>query len=186
MADSIQTVYPNLRAGSGVDWQHVDTGLLSKLNDAGGQLHQTITIFSGYRSPSYSASVGGYANDPHTRGVAVDASIGGTYIGNFPGAAAVLEGLGLEPGVTSDFYNGKPDPMHVQIKGSGINKSIHALATYAKGGVAAVAAAATPGGAPPTPAVLTTSTSGMGCLPTALAQLAILASLGLAFFELFH
>jgi hypothetical protein len=126
--------FPHLQFASGADWQHVDLGLLKRLDTVGAQLGQVITVFSGYRSPSYSANVGGYSTDPHTRGVAVDANVGSTPLGNYPGAASALAAVGLESGAQPNFYRGQPDPTHVQVPGSGINKAIHALVTWATRG----------------------------------------------------
>jgi hypothetical protein len=126
--------WPYLQFTANADWQHVDLWLLDRLNDVGRRLGKVITVFSGYRSPSYSASVGGYANDPHTRGVAVDAWIGSTPIGSYGNAFAVLKSEGLESGAQPNFYNGQPDPTHVQFPGSGVNKLIHAATTWATRG----------------------------------------------------
>lgn len=118
--------FSNLSMAGHTDWVHVDTTLLTKLNALGHMLGVTIQVISGYRSPNYSSSVGGYSNDPHARGVAVDAYINGVPIGSYKGAFAVLKQLGLESGAQPGFYHGKSDPEHVQFPGSGINKGIHA------------------------------------------------------------
>jgi hypothetical protein len=118
--------YPHLRAAAQADVRHVDVRILAALDRLASTLGQTVTVFSGYRDPTYSAAHGGYATDPHTRGVAVDAEIGSTPIGDYPGAFALLGKLGLESGAQPDFYRGQRDPAHVQIPGSGVNKSITA------------------------------------------------------------
>lgn len=118
--------YSHLRAAPQADVTHVSPVILQGLEHVAEKLGVTITVFSGYRSPDYSASVGGYANDPHSRGVAVDAQIGDTPIGNYPGAFKALQAAGLESGAQPGFYRGKTDPTHVQFPGSGINKSINA------------------------------------------------------------
>lgn len=121
--------YSNLNFAGHTDYVHVDTTLLQKLNQLGRLLGVKIQVISGYRAPGYSASVGGYANDPHARGVAVDAYINGVPIGSYKGAVATLKQLGLESGAQPGFYRGKSDPEHVQVPGSGVNKRIHARHT---------------------------------------------------------
>lgn len=130
MVTGQRSPYKHLAFQGHVDWGHVDTTLLAKLDALAKMLHVTISVNSGYRSPGYSTRVGGYANDPHARGVAIDAYINGVPIGNYKGAYATLKQLGLESGAQPNFYNGQPDPMHVQIPGSGINKALHASKTY--------------------------------------------------------
>lgn len=129
MAPGGQSPFAGLSFAGHTDFVHVDTGLLAKLNELARVLGVRIEVISGYRSPGYSSRVGGYANDPHARGVAVDAYINGVPIGDYKGAFKVLRQLGLESGATPGFYRGKRDPEHVQIPGSGINKRIHARRT---------------------------------------------------------
>jgi Peptidase M15 len=45
------------------------------LNELGIYLHVTIYGISGYRSPAHSVAVGGYADDPHTKGEAEDIGV---------------------------------------------------------------------------------------------------------------
>jgi len=45
------------------------------LNELGLYLHVTIYGISGYRSPAHSVAVGGYADDPHTKGEAEDIGV---------------------------------------------------------------------------------------------------------------
>ena len=108
--------YPLLRFQPQVDWQHVNPELLQKLNALAAQTHHVITIFSGYRSNKYSAQVGGFAGDPHTRHIAVDANIDGKPIGSII-SPAQFAAVGLITGNQPNFYNGKPDPSHVQLGG---------------------------------------------------------------------
>lgn len=109
--------YPFLQFEPQVDWQHVDPSLLQKLNMLGAQAHKIITVFSGYRSDKYSAQVGGFAGDPHTRHIAVDANIDGKPIGSVI-KPAQFAAVGLITGNQPNFYKGKPDPSHVQLGGS--------------------------------------------------------------------
>lgn len=102
----------NLAAGE-IDLSGVSKPLLDGLDWVGAKLRKTVTIFSGYRSDAYSAAVGGFAGDPHSRHIAVDANIGSTPIGDYPGAVALLHSLGLRSGATDFTYQGKTDPAHV-------------------------------------------------------------------------
>jgi Peptidase M15 len=45
------------------------------LNELGTYLHVTIYGISGYRTPAHSVAVGGYADDPHTKGEAEDIGV---------------------------------------------------------------------------------------------------------------
>ena len=45
------------------------------LNELGLDLHVTIYGISGYRTPAHSVAVGGYADDPHTKGEAEDIGV---------------------------------------------------------------------------------------------------------------
>jgi hypothetical protein len=60
----------------------------------GQLLHTTITGISGYRSPSHSVAVGGFANDPHTRGEAADIGVPGGFLSS-ASADAMLRRVGL-------------------------------------------------------------------------------------------
>ena len=110
--------------------------LTAQLNALGTSLGVTIYGISGYRSPSHSVAVGGYADDPHTRGEAEDigvnsllrssaAQISEAQLARFglyrpfdptddPGNAEVNHvqlipsGGPLSPAVVSDTYD--PDP----------------------------------------------------------------------------
>lgn len=124
--------YTHLSFAGHTDWQHVDVSLLNRLNTLAAKKGVTISVISGYRSPGYSARVGGYGNDPHARGEAVDAYVNGVAIGNLRGWFQLLKAAGLESGAQPGFYRGKTDPMHIQIPGSGVNKSLHARSTYAR------------------------------------------------------
>jgi len=73
-----------------------------------------IDLQSAYRSPSYNASVGGAQDSNHMRGLAVDATVtipgrGTIPLGDLPG----LGQYGLRSGDQSNFFNGRPDPTHV-------------------------------------------------------------------------
>lgn len=50
--------------------------IVARLSELGRRLHTTIYGISGYRSPAHSVEVGGFANDPHTRGEGADVGFG--------------------------------------------------------------------------------------------------------------
>jgi Peptidase M15 len=50
--------------------------LTSRLDALGKALGVTIYGISGYRTPAHSVAVGGFANDPHTKGLAEDIGVG--------------------------------------------------------------------------------------------------------------
>ena len=115
---TLSAQYPFLAtARTDVDWRHVNPILLRQLNALGRQIGKVIVIFSGYRSNAYSQKVGGFAGDPHTRGIAVDATIGGKPIGQVVSARLFKE-FGLRSGNVPNFYKGKPDPSHVDLVGT--------------------------------------------------------------------
>src|SRR5262245_47841424 len=115
--------YPGLKVVSTASTTGLEPTLRSGLQQISQLIGKPISIQSGYRSPSYSAKVGGYANDPHSRGEAVDAYVDGKPIGEVV-SLATLKKYGLEGGNTPGFYRGKTDPEHVQIPGSGVDKSM--------------------------------------------------------------
>ena len=181
--------YPHLRAAPQADIRHVDLRVLRGLELVAERLGKVITIHSGYRSPSYSSSVGGYSNDPHARGVGVDANIGGVLIGQYPGAMTELARAGLESGNRPGFYHGQPDPEHVQIPGSGVNKALHAIRTLAglitgqpDTPLAPVSIPGTGGGSQP--AGLSGTPAGAGCATIVAASLATWAIvIGIAVYQ---
>jgi hypothetical protein len=135
--DQVSTAYSQLRSGklapapsqadlaqvlkpaAGVDMS-VDPRLLTGLYRLGLASGKTITIISGRRSASSRA---GYLNDPHQRGLAVDAYVGGKPIGDVF-SLAQLASVGLQGGNTANFYQGKPDPEHVQMPNAGVDKAM--------------------------------------------------------------
>lgn len=144
MADAYTSVrrYPMLRFAGHVDWKHMKLAMLNRLNALGSATHQTIYIFSGYRSNEYSAGVGGFAGDPHTFGMAADAYVGGPSgksIGSFY-SAKVLAKYGLRSGNQPNFYHGKPDPSHVDLVGFGYDRHGNLSGSLAKDPYASKAA----------------------------------------------
>jgi peptidoglycan hydrolase CwlO-like protein len=77
------------------------------LNTMGKALHLHLIGISGYRSPQHSVEVGGFANDPHTRGEASDT----------PGVEGVPEATLNQFGLTRPFP-GAAEADHIQLAGS--------------------------------------------------------------------
>jgi peptidoglycan hydrolase CwlO-like protein len=81
--------------------------LAEHLNTMGKALHLHLIGISGYRSPQHSVEVGGFANDPHTRGEASDT----------PGVEGVAESTLNQFGLTRPFP-GAAEADHIQLAGS--------------------------------------------------------------------
>ncbi|HWG08059.1 MAG TPA: hypothetical protein VN672_03525 [Solirubrobacteraceae bacterium] len=81
--------------------------LAEHLNTLGKALHLHLIGISGYRSPQHSVEVGGFANDPHTRGEASDT----------PGVEGVPEATLNQFGLTRPFP-GAAEADHIQLLGS--------------------------------------------------------------------
>jgi peptidoglycan hydrolase CwlO-like protein len=85
----------------------VEPILVQRLNTLGESLHLHLIGISGYRSPEHSVEVGGFANDPHTRGEASDT----------PGVEGVPESILEKFGLTRPFP-GPAEADHIQLAGS--------------------------------------------------------------------
>lgn len=95
-------------AAAGTDYGVGDEPQIAARLDAMGKaLHLHLIGVSGYRSPSHSMEVGGFANDPHTRGQASDT----------PGVEGVPEATLAHFGLTRPFP-GAAEADHVQLAGS--------------------------------------------------------------------
>jgi len=81
--------------------------LAEHLNTLGKALHLHLIGISGYRSPQHSVEVGGFANDPHTRGEASDT----------PGVEGVSESTLNQFGLTRPFP-GAAEADHIQLAGT--------------------------------------------------------------------
>jgi peptidoglycan hydrolase CwlO-like protein len=81
--------------------------LAAKLNQLGKDLHLHLIGLSGYRTPQHSVEVGGFPNDPHTRGEASDT----------PGVEGVPESVLNSYGLTRPFA-GAAEADHIQLVGS--------------------------------------------------------------------
>jgi uncharacterized coiled-coil protein SlyX len=85
----------------------VEPILVERLNTLGKALHLHLIGISGYRTPQHSVEVGGFANDPHTRGEASDT----------PGVEGVPEATLERFGLTRPFP-GPAEADHIQLLGS--------------------------------------------------------------------
>ena len=56
---------------------NLEANIAQRLDLLGHRLHVSIYGISGYRTPARSAEVGGFADDPHTRGAAIDFAVDG-------------------------------------------------------------------------------------------------------------
>jgi len=94
-----------------------DPGFLSKLNLALAAHGVTqVRVESAYRSPAYNAQVGGAGNSNHTYGRAIDASAFVPGTGWVPVGTLLRSDAsryGLRSGDVPGFFNGAPDPNHV-------------------------------------------------------------------------
>jgi peptidoglycan hydrolase CwlO-like protein len=81
-----------------------EPALAERLNTLGKALHLHLIGISGYRSPQHSVEVGGFANDPHTRGEASDT----------PGVEGVSESTLNQFGLTRPFP-GAAEADHIQL-----------------------------------------------------------------------
>ena len=84
-----------------------EPAIAARLDRLGRALHLHLIGISGYRSPAHSVEVGGFANDPHTRGQASDT----------PGVEGVPEGTLEQFGLERPFP-GPAEADHVQLVGS--------------------------------------------------------------------
>jgi peptidoglycan hydrolase CwlO-like protein len=81
--------------------------LVAHLNALGKALHLHLIGISGYRTPEHSIEVGGFANDPHTRGEASDT----------PGVEGVPQSVLAQFGLIRPFP-GAAEADHIQLLGS--------------------------------------------------------------------
>jgi hypothetical protein len=78
--------------------------IAARLDALGKALHLHLVGISGYRTPEHSVAVGGFANDPHTRGDASDT----------PGIEQVPESTLRQFGLTRPF-GGAAEADHIQL-----------------------------------------------------------------------
>jgi hypothetical protein len=87
--------------------------IVTELQKLGEYLHTTIYGISGYRTPQHSVEVGGFANDPHTRGEAVDVGVGSNTLAS---AARLSAGLLAKFGLYRPFYPASAHEInHIQL-----------------------------------------------------------------------
>ena len=84
-----------------------ELAIAARLNTMAKALHLHLIGISGYRTPQHSVEVGGFANDPHTRGEASDT----------PGVEGVPEAVLERFGLTRPFP-GAAEADHIQLLGS--------------------------------------------------------------------
>lgn len=89
----------------------VEPALVKRLSKLGAHLGVTLTGISGYRTPAHSVAVGGFADDPHTRGEASDTQ------GTQNIAKAILNAFGLERP-----FPGAAEADHIQL--------LHSVTTF--------------------------------------------------------
>ncbi len=85
----------------------VEPILAARLDALGKALHLHLIGLSGYRTPQHSVEVGGFADDPHTKGMASDT----------PGVEGVSEATLNQFGLTRPF-GGAAEADHIQLIGS--------------------------------------------------------------------
>jgi len=85
----------------------VEPIIAARLDALGKALHLHLIGLSGYRTPQHSVEVGGFADDPHTKGMASDT----------PGVEGVSEATLNQFGLTRPFA-GAAEADHIQLIGS--------------------------------------------------------------------
>jgi hypothetical protein len=145
-------------AAPGTDWTRGDTReIAARLDKLAKQLGVEIVGISGYRTPSHSVAVGGFANDPHTKGQAGDIGVNSALRASaatltdkqlasvglyrpFPGAQEINH-VQLMPGAKQQINAAtvKPSPSASPTPGSGNNNLIDKIASAAVGEVAPAA-----------------------------------------------
>lgn len=97
--------------------QGVEPTIMGDLKKLSAELGKVVYVINGYRTPQHSVEVGGFADDPHTRGEAADIGIGSELRDSlFSVPEAALKAVGLY----RPFY--PPDPKevnHVQLLAGG-------------------------------------------------------------------
>jgi hypothetical protein len=81
------------------------------------ELRATVNVNSGYRTPAISVSVGGFADDPHTRGEAADIAIAGVDMSQIEPLESQLKAVGLYRPLYPSM--GLAEDNHVQLLGGG-------------------------------------------------------------------
>lgn len=113
--------------------------LVTELRKLGEYLNTTIYGISGYRSPQHSVEVGGFANDPHTRGEAVDIGVGSN---SRESASRLTAGLLAKFGLYRPFYPASAAEInHIQLISGDASKIVGSSAFGLSGGSSGVGSA---------------------------------------------
>jgi hypothetical protein len=98
-----------------------EPSILSDLRKLSSELGKMVYVISGYRSPAHSVAVGGFADDPHTRGQAADIGVGSPTLGSMFGVPEkALRAVGLY----RPFYPpNQAEANHVQLLAGGASGS---------------------------------------------------------------
>lgn len=87
--------------------------IVTELKKLGEYLNTTIYGISGYRSPSHSVEVGGFSDDPHTRGEAADIGVGSNTLAS---ASRLTAGLLAKFDLYRPFYPASAHEInHIQL-----------------------------------------------------------------------
>jgi TP901 family phage tail tape measure protein len=91
--------------------------ILGDLKALSAELHKIVYVISGYRTPQHSVEVGGFPDDPHTKGEAADIGVGSALRDSMFGVSeAALKRVGLY----RPFYPADPNEVnHVQLLAGG-------------------------------------------------------------------
>lgn len=114
--------------------------ILGDLGKYSREISEAIYVISGYRSPQHSVEVGGFANDPHTRGEAADIGIGAPLLETmFAAKESQLKAAGLY----RPFYpESAHEVNHVQLWGEQMAAAVAVGNGSSKGNVGSAAGVA--------------------------------------------
>lgn len=109
----------------------VEPSILGDLRALSSELGKTVYVISGYRSPAHSVSVGGFSDDPHTRGQAADIGVGSPSLASMFG---VKESQLKAVGLYRPFYPASAHEVnHVQLLAGGAQGKIGQIAATGGG-----------------------------------------------------
>ena len=96
--------------------------ILADLNKYSQEISEVVYVISGYRSPQHSVEVGGFPDDPHTKGEAADIGIGSSLRDSM---FAAKEAQLKEAGLYRPFYPESAEEVnHVQLFGEQTAKAL--------------------------------------------------------------
>jgi hypothetical protein len=105
----------NMRVG-------MEPRILGALNKLSEILNQVVYVISGYRSPQHSVAVGGFPDDPHTRGQAADIGIGSALRSSM---TSISESMLRRVGLYRPFYpQSAAEVNHVQLIAGAAGRAI--------------------------------------------------------------